>query len=210
MILLNNVSWMGWNVSFSPSFPPIFGWLVLITRQKVLKVACTLIWFIFLPNTLYLITDLPHIIWQWHYMHHAGQIALALQYLTLVLIGLITFLLALYPVEKALLRATWLKNKSLVPLFIIATNFFIGLGIVLGRVQRINSWDIVVDIPKVIGASLSIFNSLELIYWLCSWGICECVFICVSKIVQGELTSPRISRDERLDDRSGGEICNSR
>ena len=170
MILLNNVSWMGWNV-FLALIPPIFGWLVLITRQRVLKVACALIWFIFLPNTLYLITDLPHIIWQWHYMHHAGQIALALQYLALVLIGLVTFLLALYPVEKALLRASWLKNKSLVPLFIIATNFFIGLGIVLGRVQRINSWDIVVDIPKVIGASLSIFNSLELILLVLFFGV---------------------------------------
>ncbi len=170
VILLNNVSWMGWNV-FLALIPLIFGWLVLIVPQKVLKVACALIWFFFLPNTLYLITDLPHIIWQWHHMHHAGQIALALQYLILVLIGLVTFLLALYPVEKALLRSSWLKKKSLVPFFIIMTNFFIGLGIVLGRVMRINSWDIVVDIPKVIGASLSIFNSLELMLFVVFFGV---------------------------------------
>src|SRR5689334_6555830 len=141
MILLNNVSWMGWNV-FLAMIPLIFGWLVLVVRQKVLKVVFALIWFLFLPNTLYLITDLPHVIWQWHQMHIAGQIALALQYLILVLIGLLTFFLALYPVEKTLLRSPWLKNKSLVPLFIIMTNFFIGIGIVLGRVMRINSWDV--------------------------------------------------------------------
>ena len=170
MILLNNVSWMGWNV-FLALIPPIFGWLLLIMRQKVLKGAFALIWFFFLPNTLYLITDLPHIFWQWYRMHHVGQIALALQYLTLVLIGLVTFLLALYPVEKALLRASWLKKKSLVPLFIIVTNFFIGLGIVLGRVQRINSWDIVVDIPKVIVASVSIFTSLELFLFVVFFGV---------------------------------------
>lgn len=179
MILLNNVSWMGWNV-FLALIPLIFGWLLFITRQKFLKVAFALIWFIFLPNTLYLVTDLPHMIWQWHQMHHAGQIALALQYLTLVLIGLITFLLALYPVEKVLLRSSWLKNKSLVPLFIIATNFFIGLGIVLGRVMRINSWDVIVDIPKVIGASLSIFNSLELVLFVVFFGVFANVyyFVC--------------------------------
>jgi uncharacterized membrane protein len=170
MILLNNISWMGWNVILA-LIPPIFGWLLFITRQKVLKVIFALIWFLFLPNTLYLITDLPHIVWQWHHMHHAGQIALALQYITLVLIGLITFLLALYPVEKALLRSSWLKKKSLVSLFIIMTNFFLGLGIVLGRVQRINSWDVIVDIPKVIVASLSIFNSLELILFVLFFGI---------------------------------------
>src|SRR6266705_619175 len=44
--------------------------------------------------------------------------------------------------------------------------FFNGHGDVPRRVQRINSWDIVVDIPKVIGASLSIFNSLELILFV--------------------------------------------
>jgi uncharacterized membrane protein len=92
----------------------LFGWLLLITRQKVLKGAFALIWFFFLPNTLYLVTDLLHFIWQWHRMHHAGQLALVLQYLTLV---------------------------------------FIGLGTVLRKVQRINSWDIIVDIPKVICAS---------------------------------------------------------
>src|SRR5437588_1417996 len=124
IILLNNISWMGWNVILA-LISPIFGWLLFITRQKVLKVVFALIWFFFLPNTLYLITDLPHIIWQWHHMHHAGQLALALQYLTLVLIGLITFFLSLYPVEKALLRSFWLKNKSLVPLFIIVMNFLI-------------------------------------------------------------------------------------
>ena len=180
MILLNNVSWMGWNV-FLALISPIFGWLLLITRQKVLKGAFALIWFFFLPNTLYLVTDSPHIIWQWHHMHHAGQIALALQYLILVLIGLVTFLLALYPVEKALLRSSWLKKKSLVPFFIIAMNFLIGLGIVLGRVQRINSWDIVVDIPKVIGASLSIFNSLELILFVVFFGVFANVYYFVCK-----------------------------
>jgi len=51
------------------------------------------------------------------------------------------------------------------------TNFFLGLGIVLGRVQRINSWDVIVDIPKVIGASLSIFNSLELILFVLFFGV---------------------------------------
>ncbi len=161
---------MGWNV-FLALIPLIFGWLVFVTHQKVLKVACALIWFLFLPNTLYLITDLPHIIWQWHHMHLAGQIALALQYLTLVLIGMVTFILALYPVEKTLLRSSWLKKKSLIPLFVIVTNFFIGIGIVLGRVMRINSWDVIVDISKVISASFSIFNSQELMLLVVFFGV---------------------------------------
>src|SRR6266699_6530875 len=113
-------------------------------------------------------------------MHHAGQLVVALHDITVVQICLFTFLLALYPVEKALVRSSWLKKKSLVPLFILLTNFFIGVGIVLGRVQRINSWDIVVDIPKVIAASLSIFNSLELILFVLFFGVFANVyyFVC--------------------------------
>src|SRR5437764_14755016 len=122
MLFLINYSWMGWNIILF-LITHIFGWLLFITRQKVLKVVFALIWFFFLPNTLYLITDLPHIIWQWQRMHHAGQLVLALQYITLVLIGLVTFLLAMYPVEKALLRSSWLKYTSLVPFFIVLTNF---------------------------------------------------------------------------------------
>lgn len=180
-ILLTNISWMGLNI-FLALIPLIFGWLLLKTRQKVLKVAFALIWFAFLPNTLYLLTDSFHIFRQWNHIHHAGQIVLALQYFTLELIGLVTFILALYPVEKALLLSSWPKKKSLVPLLIIITNFFIGLGIVLGRVQRINSWDIFVDIPKVIGASIGIFTSRELILLVLLFGLfANCCYFLLRK-----------------------------
>ena len=169
-VLLENMSMIGLN-SFLALIPILCGWLMLKTRQTVLQVACALLWFAFLPNTLYLLTDLLHIFSQWHHMHYAGQIVLALQYFTLVLVGLATFILALYPVEKILLLSPWPKKKSLVPLLIIITNFFIGLGIVLGRIQRINSWDIFVDIPKVIGAFISIFTSLELIVLALLFGL---------------------------------------
>ena len=185
-ILLSNIHWMGFNV-FLALIPLAFGWLILKTRQKVLKVVYALIWFFFLPNTLYLITDLLHIFWQWHRMHPAGQIVLALQYITLVLIGLVTFILALYPVEKALLSSSWPKKKSLVPVLIIITNFFLGLGIVLGRVQRINSWDILVDIPKVVTASINIFTSPELILFVLFFALFANVYYFLCR------KSPRVS-----------------
>lgn len=169
-ILLYNLSWMGFNILLA-LIPLIAGWLLIKTQQKVLKVVFALIWFIFLPNTLYILTDLLHIFRQWHRLHYPGQIALALQYTTLELIGITTFILALYPVEKMLLYSRWPKKKALVPLVIIATNFFIGLGIVLGRVQRINSWDTFIDAPKVLGASLRTLSSGELLLLVLFFGL---------------------------------------
>jgi uncharacterized membrane protein len=51
----------------------------------------------------------------------------------------------------------------LLPFLLITVNFFIGFGIVLGRVQRLNSWDIFIDAPKVMYASFQIVSSLELL-----------------------------------------------
>lgn len=169
-ILLYNLSWMGFNILLA-LIPLMSGWLLVKTQQRFLKVAFALIWFIFLPNTLYIFTDIFHIFRQWHHLHYPGQIVLALQYITLELIGFTTFILALYPVEKILLHSRWIKKKTLVPLMIITINFFIALGIVLGRVQRINSWDIFIDAPKVLDASLRTFSSGELLLLVLFFGL---------------------------------------
>jgi uncharacterized membrane protein len=96
-------------------------------------------------------------------MSNVGKPGLAVQYIIYELIGLSSFLLALYPLEKTLLLSRWRENKVLLPFLLITVNFFIGFGIVLGRVQRLNSWDIFIDAPKVMYASFQIVSSLELL-----------------------------------------------
>jgi uncharacterized membrane protein len=161
-VLLDNTSMMGFNI-FLALIPILFGWLILKTQQKFLRVAFALIWFSFLPNTLYILTDLRYIPEQLNAINYFGKIVLALQYIIYEMIGLSSFILALYPLEKTLLISQWREKKFLLTFCLIAFNFFIGFGMVLGRVQRINSWDIFIDIPKVINASLQILSSLELL-----------------------------------------------
>jgi len=96
-------------------------------------------------------------------MSNVGKPGLAVQYIKYELIGLSSFLLALYPLEKTLLLSRWRENKVLLPFLLITVNFFIGFGIVLGRVQRLNSWDIFIDASKVMYASFQIVSSLELL-----------------------------------------------
>jgi uncharacterized membrane protein len=168
-ILLDNMSMIELN-SFLALIPILFGWLMLKTRQTVLQIAFALIWFSFLPNTLYILTDLQYLPEQWTAIHRFGKLALAVQYLIYELIGLSSFLLALYPLEKTLLLSYRRGNKVLLPFLLITVNFFIGFGMVLGRVQRINSWDILIDAPNVVHASLDILSSVDLLLLVLLYG----------------------------------------
>lgn len=170
-VLLDNMSMIGLN-SFLALIPLLFGWFMVKTRQPLLQVAFALLWFSFLPNTLYILTDLRYLPEQWTAMHHFGKIALAVQYLMYELFGVSSFLLALYPLEKLLVRSHWRKKQVVLTICLIVVNFCIGFGIVLGRVQRLNSWDIFVNVPNVIQASFQIVSSVELMLLVVLFGVC--------------------------------------
>ncbi len=161
-VLVENMSMIGWN-SFLTLIPILCGWLMFKTRQKLLQAAFALLWFSFLPNTLYILTDLRYLPEQWDAMSTLGKLGLAVQYILYELIGVSSFLLAVYPLEKTLLRSRWRENKMVLPFLLITVNFCIGFGMVLGRVQRLNSWDIFLDAPKVIHASFHMVSTLELL-----------------------------------------------
>lgn len=169
-VLLENMPMIGLN-SFLALIPLLCGWLMVKTRQKLLQLAFALLWFFFLPNTLYILTDLQYLPEQWHQVHTAGKVAVAFQYLLYELLGVGCFLLALSALEKLLLHSRWRKKHVMLTVCLIVVNFCIGLGIVLGRVQRLNSWDIFIDAPKVIAASFQILSSFELLLFVVLFGI---------------------------------------
>jgi uncharacterized membrane protein len=169
-VLLENMPMIGLN-SFLALIPLLCGWLMVKTRQKLLQLAFALLWFFFLPNTLYILTDLQYLPEQWHQVHTAGKVAVAFQYLLYELLGVGCFLLALSALEQLLLRSRWRKKHVMLTVCLIVVNFCIGLGIVLGRVQRLNSWDIFLDAPKVIAASFQILSSFELLLFVVLFGI---------------------------------------
>jgi uncharacterized membrane protein len=169
-VLLENLPMIGVN-SFLALIPLFCGWLMVKTRQKVLQLVLLPFWFLFLPNTLYTLTDLRYLPYQWHDVHAAGKVALALQYLLYELLGVGCFLFALSAFEKLLLRSRWQKKHVVLTVCLIVINFCIGLGIVLGRVQRFNSWDIFVDAPTVIAAALHNLSSFRLLLFVVFFGV---------------------------------------
>jgi uncharacterized membrane protein len=162
-IIAYNFSWMGFN-TFLAVIPFALGWLFYLTQNRYFKIFYALVWILFLPNTVYLFTDLLNLIRQWGAVNLFEKLVLIFQYSTLTLIGLVTSVLSLYPLEKFLKETNSRINKTgSVDHVLIVVNFVVGFAITLGRVERVNSWDVVSRPESVIGAVFSVLTSMELI-----------------------------------------------
>jgi uncharacterized membrane protein len=159
-IILFNLGWMGFNCLLA-FIAVVLAYLFLKTKNKPLKIILGISWLLFLPNTIYVFTDLLHIIYQWEAVTGWERGVVVLQFALLQVVGFVTFILACRPFEVIL---KWLKYNEKKRLWAtVLFHFLIAFGIVLGRVERVNSWDVFVGSEKLLQAIVNIFTSVELI-----------------------------------------------
>lgn len=159
-LILFNVKWMVLNAMLA-ILPVLLGHFFLNAKAKSLKIFFGLFWVLFLPNTVYVFTDLKHILYQWQQVDMLAQFFLLLQYMILEFIGLVTFILAFHPAERVVEQVAHLKKRRVS--LIIAFNFLVAFGMVLGRVERLNSWELFTQPMKVIGSAWHVLTSLDLL-----------------------------------------------
>ena len=105
-----------------------------------------LLWLAFFPNAPYLITDLKH-------LGHGAQVPILYDVLLLsaaAWLGLLLGLTSLFLVHAVARRLVGVLDAWALVVAVLALSSF---GIYLGRVQRWNSWDLVVH-PASIGAQI--------------------------------------------------------
>src|ERR1700680_4269379 len=136
-IIISNISWMSFNI-FLALIAVLFGWLMKKTTGRILQVIYGCVWITFLPNTLYLLTDIIHLFDGLDRAEEIYKFILIFQYLFLLLLGVITYFAAVYPAEKVFIKS--MKWNKLA--FIIIINVLVSFGMTLGRVERINSWNL--------------------------------------------------------------------
>jgi uncharacterized membrane protein len=176
-ILTHNISWMAFNIALA-LIPVILGLLMFYIKWKPLRLLISIIWLLFLPNTIYLLTDLMHISNDWGRVGYMGKIVLFLQYGFLGITGIITFTLALYAFDQTFMQSPKFRKIKDNYVIHILLCLLVGFGIVLGRVERVHSWYVFTDLHKVISASSHILQTPELIILAIIWGICGyCLYI---------------------------------
>lgn len=162
-ILAFNLSWMTYNL-YLALLPIVFLWLSFHLQRKIYKFIFGFLWLIYLPNAIYVFADLSHLIEQWPEVGgFFEKLVLLIEYAIFELIGLTAFIYALHPVEELLKHKRLLKTHQARTLCIVGINFLLGFCMTAGRVERVNSWDILIATDRVIDAFYNVFTSWEFV-----------------------------------------------
>jgi uncharacterized membrane protein len=164
-LFLSNIPWMLFNVLLA-----VIGMTLGLVALKITRLSLQLVvlfcWLLFIPNTIYLVTDLTHLSWQLSQVSLAMQVLITAQFFLLAGIGVVTFVVGFYPFEKVLHS---FKNNlpasrhgfhyDFTVEIILGMNLLIGFGLILGRVYRIHSWYVFTQTRRVIDAVVNFSKS---------------------------------------------------
>lgn len=191
-----------WNLMLA-AIPVGLGYALgaLLGRKKsgpvvwLLALPLAVAWLAFLPNTCYLLTEWRHLLFdrQWEDLldrAHMDRTAMlrtakwALVFLAYSGAGVLLFTLAIRPIER------WLRAAGK-PFYLFAPPLFLltSLGVYLGLIERLNSWDLVQRPMLVWREALRAVNSQTLllsipVFALLLWALYEAVDIWVDGIAE--------------------------
>lgn len=164
----HNMSWMVFNAVLA--VVPII--LVVVLRRRLHLIPHLVIfffWLLFLPNTIYLVTDIQHLPVQLLKSDSLiEQLLLLLQFSTLAALGVMTYVYSLEPFAVIFKRLKFPDMKKEV-LFILL-NYIVSFGVILGKVQRTHSWYIFTDPMRVYHDILRTVTNMELLTWVFVFG----------------------------------------
>lgn len=162
-----NLIWMAQNAMLA--FVPII--LVIILRKKLntlLYILLFFLWLIFLPNSVYLITDLQHLPNQLIKAKDGEQLLLLIQYAILASLGIMTYAYSLEPISNVFKRLRLPEvRREILYIFI---NYIIAFGVMVGKFQRTHSWYIFTNPAGTFNDLLKTLTSIELLGWVFVFG----------------------------------------
>lgn len=92
------------------------------------------------------------------------QVILIFQYVTLAVLGVMTYVYSLEPVST-ILKKLHLTYKSQDYLYILL-NYIVAFGVMMGKVQRTHSWYVFTDPIRVIRDGITTLTTGELVLWV--------------------------------------------
>lgn len=165
-IFLANFAWMIPNLALA-CMGFLFGLLYLRSKSTLFRIPLFILWILFLPNTIYLLTDWEHYFAQLTVADFIGVVLLTAQYLFLTGMGILTYFAGMIPLEKLFRRAK-IKHYSFA---FLVVNFVIAFAVVLGKVERTHSWYVFTQPWRVVQDVLHLLTTPPLVFTVIFFGI---------------------------------------
>lgn len=145
-IFLYNLVWMGVNVGLA-LLGILFSILFLRAKNIFFKIIFFVFWVVFVPNTIYLVTDIHYLPQQITKTNLLFNIFLIIQYLLLIGLGVIAYIVSVYPVVIYFQKI--INNKKYIAFLLFLFNFLIAFAVAIGKIQRTESWYIITNPVRV-------------------------------------------------------------
>lgn len=168
-IFFDNSIWMTYNILLA-FIAVINGNLFLQTKSKMKKCIYAFFWVFFLPNTIYMVTDMQHLFTQMYLVNDRIFLLILCQYILLLFVSITTFAIGMYPLD-VLIKKHFNKKQKTKIVIILFFNFIVAFGVALGRFERINSWEIITNVEKVLYHSINLLASYEGIIFIILFGV---------------------------------------
>lgn len=165
-IFYANFWWMIPNLALA-SLGFVFGLLYLHSKSSLLRIPLSILWMLFLPNTIYLLTDLEHLFVQLAEVGRQDWAILIIQYTVLIALGILTYFAGMWPLEKYFKKR---KTKNYSWVFLVF-NFAIAFAVVLGKIERTHSWYVFTQPLEVLDDIIHVLTSPMLITVVILFGI---------------------------------------
>lgn len=179
--LVWNLGWMSWN-TFLSVIGVWFGYRATQAVSTKFKLIWAALWLLFMPNTIYILTDIKHLVVQWYQVYGIARALLSIQYLVFISAGVAAYVLGvrLYESHLTSLIAMHLNHDARYHRYlsysIVILNFALAYGLVMGRILRTNSWHVVTQPLRVMQDAIAVGTSASLMmlviaFWFIANGI---------------------------------------
>jgi uncharacterized membrane protein len=180
---IGNINWMSLNILLA-CLGVLFGLIFIYFKSWYLKIPMFILWLLFIPNTIYLVTDLQHFSRQFYAATTPlEEIALFIEYIFLFIFGLVTYLFGMYPLQKIFPIFRRRQNPLFIPVVIIF-NILISFGVALGKIERTHSLYIFTQPSRVFDDIMTLLARENAILVICLFALlCNIVFFSFYAIV---------------------------
>ncbi|MFP1609939.1 DUF1361 domain-containing protein [Leuconostoc suionicum] len=138
-------TFLNWNI-FLALLPLDFAIIVNISKRRSIQIIFSLLWLLFYPNTMYMITDFIH-------LQYVGiGLTVRIQYFNYAVLAAGVFMgvvLGMLSIELMLKHYFNRRYEILQLALIFGLSLIASVGIYLGRFLRLNSWDVFTQTHRV-------------------------------------------------------------